>query len=252
MKERNQNMLQKFYCRISAAVLAGLLMTMTGCDNQKRPVPEYNESSKVIALTFDDGPNTNTTPEILDILEKYGVVASFFVIGNNVTEETAPIVKRAYDLGCEINNHSLTHSNMTGFDEAELLSEIQQTSDKEQKITGEPTHFFRPPYIAVDGDMFTTIELPFICGYGVNDYDNKVTADARYEGVMEAAADGAIILLHDMYGNDKTVEAVDRLIPDLLEQGYVFVTVSQLFDAKGIEPKSGIVYTFAEQTGMYR
>lgn len=224
---------------------------MTGCATEKRPVPEYDENSKVIALTFDDGPNTTTTVQILDILEKYDVVASFFVIGNNVTEETAPIVKRAYDMGCEINNHSLTHSNMVSFSEEELLSEINQTSDKVEEITGEPTHFFRPPYIAVDGDMFTTIDLPFICGYGVDDYSNKVSADQRYEGVMEAAEGGAIILLHDMYGNSMTVEAVDRLIPELLEEGYVFVTVSQLFDAKNIEPKEGIVYTFAEQTGMW-
>lgn len=237
--------------RFGAAAIAGVMLMMTGCATEKRPVPEYDENSKVIALTFDDGPNTTTTVQILDILEKYDVVASFFVIGNNVTEETAPIVKRAYDMGCEINNHSLTHSNMVSFSEEELLSEINQTSDKVEEITGEPTHFFRPPYIAVDGDMFTTIDLPFICGYGVDDYSNKVSADQRYEGVMEAAEGGAIILLHDMYGNSMTVEAVDRLIPELLEEGYVFVTVSQLFDAKNIEPKEGIVYTFAEQTGMW-
>lgn len=245
-------LLRKIHCTLSVFLLSAMTLVSTGCDSHSRPVPDYDENTKVIALTFDDGPNTNTTVEILDILEKYGVVASFFVIGNNVTEETAPIVKRAYDMGCEINNHSLTHSNMISFSEEELLSEISQTSDKVEEITGEPTHFFRPPYIAVDGDMFTTIDLPFICGYGVDDYSNKVSADQRYEGVMEAADDGAIILLHDMYGNSMTVEAVDRLIPDLLEQGYTFVTVSQLFDAKNVEPKSGIVYTFAEQTGMYQ
>lgn len=245
-------LLRKIYCILSALVLSALAVLAIGFENNSRPVPDYDENTKVIALTFDDGPNNNTTVQILDILEKNNVVASFFVIGNNVNEETAPIVKRAYDMGCEINNHSLTHSNMTSFSEEELLSEIKQTSDKVEEITGEPTHFFRPPYIAVDGDMFSAIALPFICGYGVNDYDNKVTADQRYEGVMDVAEDGAIILLHDMYGNTQTVEAVEKMIPELLEQGYTFVTVSQLFDAKRVEPKSGIVYTFAEQTGMYQ
>lgn len=62
---------------------------------------------KVIALTFDDGPNTTTTNEVLDILEEYDAVASFFLIGDNISEESAASVKRAYDMGCEIDNHSI-------------------------------------------------------------------------------------------------------------------------------------------------
>ena len=73
---------------------------------------EMSEEVKYIALTFDDGPNATTTNEVIDKLEKYGIVASFFLIGNNVNDESAKAVKRAYDLGCEIDNHSRTHSNM--------------------------------------------------------------------------------------------------------------------------------------------
>ena len=68
------------------------------------------EYGKVIALTFDDGPNVTCTPKVLDLLEKYGVKASFFLIGDNIDEQSAEVVKRAYTMGCEINNHSRSSS----------------------------------------------------------------------------------------------------------------------------------------------
>ena len=240
-------------CALFSALL--LAMPMTGCEkgekSVERPVPTYDANSKVIALTFDDGPNATTTNEILDILEENGVVASFFLIGNNITEETESTVKRAYDLGCEINNHSQTHSYMNQMEAEDIAAEIGDTNAKIEAITGETAHFFRPPYIAVNDTMWETIELPFIAGYGVNDYMDSVTADARYQGVMDQADDGVIILLHDAQGNSRTVEAVKRLVPDLLAEGYTFVTVSQLLDAKGIAPQSRIIYSYAAQTTMY-
>lgn len=243
--------------------LIGAVMLLTGCGGGQKSSsegdaivkiePVYDENTKVIALTFDDGPNTTTTVQMLDVLEKHGVVASFFLVGSNINEITAPIVKRAYDMGCEIANHSVSHSNMSSMTVEEMLTETQTVSDRVQEITGEPTRFFRPPYIAVSGTMFENINMPFICGYGVEDYLATVSADDRYNSVMEKAKDGAIILLHDSAGNFMTVEAVDRLIPALQAQGYVFVTVSQLFDAKGITPEAGdgILYSYAEQTTMY-
>ena len=106
---------------------------MTGCStaNQEssRPVPQFDANTKVVALTFDDGPS-NTTPMVLDKLEQYGVVASFFVCGNNVGEQTADTVKRAYDMGCEINNHSKSHQNMTKLTEKQIRKEITETSQR--------------------------------------------------------------------------------------------------------------------------
>ena len=82
---------------------------------------KIDPNKPVIALTFDDGPNTGTTCEVLDILEKYMVRASFFVVGNNITPETEGVIKRAYDLGCEINNHSKTHSVMPDLTSGEKI-----------------------------------------------------------------------------------------------------------------------------------
>lgn len=189
----------------------------------------------VIALTFDDGPNTTTTNEVLDLLEKYGVRASFFLVGNNINDDTAEVVKRAYDMGCEINNHSKTHSYMDKMAAEDIREEIAFVSDKVKEITGEPTAFFRPPYIAVNDIMYENIDMPFIAGVGCNDWEDSVDAELRVKRIKRQLRDGVIILLHDAQGNSQTVEALDTLIPFMLEEGYQFATVSELFEAKGVE-----------------
>ncbi|MBQ2823262.1 MAG: polysaccharide deacetylase family protein [Oscillospiraceae bacterium] len=206
---------------------------------------------KICALTFDDGPNTDTTPLVLDKLEKHGVTASFFLVGNNINDTTAEVVKRAYDMGCEIHNHSKTHSAMPDMDKNDIIAEIDFTNKKIEEITGTAPAFFRPPYIAVNNAMFECIDLPFISGYGANDWEATVLADERAEKIITQAKDGAIFLLHDMSGNIMTVEALDTIIPTLKDQGYEFVTMTELFRRKGIEPQDGIVYSYAEQTTMY-
>lgn len=205
-------------------------------EHEVKPIDyEIDPTKPVIALTFDDGPNTTTTNQVLDLLDKYQVRASFFLIGDNINDESAKVVKRAYDMGCEINNHSKTHSYMNKMTAEEIKAEVDFVSDKVKEITGEGTAFFRPPYIAVNDTMYDNIDMPFISGYGCNDWEDKVTVDRRLKTLRRHIADGIIILLHDVQGNDKTVEMLDTLIPELLEEGYQFVTVSELFEAKGVE-----------------
>lgn len=192
-------------------------------------------SKPLVALTFDDGPNTSTTVQVLDKLEEYGVTATFFLIGNNITASTEDVVKRTYDMGCEIANHSQTHSNMVELTAEEIQSEIAYVTAKVEEITSEPTRFFRPPYISVNDTMYENIDMPFICGVGCNDWEDDVTAEQRSEKTLQQVKDGTIILLHDFVGNNQTVEALDTIIPALLKEGYQFVTVSQLFEAKGVE-----------------
>lgn len=204
-----------------------------------------DKSKPVIALTFDDGPNMTTTVEMLDKLEKYDVVASFFVVGNHINDDTKDVIKRAYDMGCEINNHSRTHESMTALTAQEIKEEVEFTDDKVYEITGERTKFFRPPYIATNDVVYDCIDLPFISGYGSTDYEDSVSPQERSSRILEQITDGGIILLHDFEGNSKTVEAMDLLIPALIEQGYQFGTVSQLFEAKGVKPslENGVIYT---------
>ena len=198
-------------------------------------------------------PNTTTTNEVLDVLEKYGIKASFFLIGNNINDESAKAVKRAYDMGCEIGNHSRSHSYMDKLTAEEIDEEVTYVNEKVIEITGEAPTFFRPPYIAVNDTMFETIEMPFIAGYGANDWEDRVTADRRAMMVLRQAKNGAIILLHDAQGNSQTVEALDTIIPELQAQGYEFVTISEVFRECGAEPKAHDrrIYSYAEQTTMY-
>ena len=198
---------------------------------------------KIIALTFDDGPGITTTTQILDILQKYDVPASFFVIGNNINRQTAEVMRRAVSMGCEIQNHSRSHQDMTTMTAEEITAEIKFTSDKIAEVVGKAPEFFRPPYIAVNDLMRETVGLPFIQGVGAEDWLDSVTAKMRRDRILLQVKDGIVILLHDKEGNFRTVDAVEMLIPKLKSEGYRFVTVSGLFKEKGITPKVGAMYT---------
>lgn len=213
------------------------------------------EYDKVVALTFDDGPNTTTTQEVLEVLKKNGVVGSFFLVGNNINDETAKTVKYAYDLGCEIDNHSKSHGYMNQMSAEECAAEFKYVDDKVFEITGEHTKFFRPPYIAVCDEMWDCIDVPFISGVGCNDWDPNVDTARRVAYIEKKAQDGGldgcVILLHDAEGNSQTVAALEEIIPALKEMGYKFVTVSELFEEKGVTPAPLMLYTDVEQQGMW-
>lgn len=201
----------------------------------KRIDYELDPSKPTIAITFDDGPNATTTMEVLDILEKYQVRASFFLIGTNINDESAKSVKRAFDLGCDIENHSKTHSYMDKMTADEIKDEVAYVNDKVKEITGTTPKFFRPPYIAVNDTMYENIDMTFISGNGCNDWEDSVSADYRAKYLEKKAKDGVIFLLHDAEGNSQTVEALDKAIPILLEKGFQFATISELFELKGVE-----------------
>ena len=201
------------------------------------------EPVKYLALSFDDGPNLTTESKMLDVLAKHKVPATFFVIGQNINEESAANMKRALKQGCEIGNHSLTHPMMSMMDEEQVKAEIKATSGKIEKITGKRPKFFRPPYINVKPEMYDWIDLTFICGKGCEDWEASVGKEARRQGIIDNAEPGAIYLLHDFEGNEATVDALDEAIPVLKAQGYVFVTVGQLFKKLKCTPDGHTMYT---------
>ena len=197
---------------------------------------------KLVALTFDDGPSIGITDQVLDVLQENGVVASFFLIGQQITDETRYLVKRAHDMGCSIENHSKTHQSMPKQSSQEIVEEIQYTTDLIEEITGEKPEFFRPPFIDYDQKMYDLIDLGFICGYGCEDWLPSVTVQERIDRVLHDANPGFIILLHDMTDNTNTVEAIKTIIPELKKQGYEFVTVRDLFQKSGIKPQRNAIY----------
>ena len=202
----------------------------------------------IIALTFDDGPNTVITPQVLDILKENGAVGTFFLIAQNITPESAEVVRRAVAQGCDIENHSLTHGFMDKMTAEEIRAEVKACTEQIVAITGREPQFFRPPFIAVNQTMYDNIGYTFICGAGCEDWVPAVSAEERAERVLANAEDGQIVLLHDMQWNVNTVEALKTIVPELKKRGYRFVTCAQLFAEAGIKPVHGRLYSNVYQT----
>jgi peptidoglycan/xylan/chitin deacetylase (PgdA/CDA1 family) len=203
------------------------------------------QEEKLIALSFDDGPNETTTAEVLDLLQEHDIPASFFVIGQFINESTARQMTRAISLGCEVQNHSLTHTMMTQLSPEEVAEEVRKTDELIEKYTGTKPWLFRPPFIDHNESMHQTIGHTFICGVGCEDWIPERTAQQRYEILISTLKDGDIVLLHDLQGNDNTVEALKMLIPEMKKQGYTFVTVTELYKRKGVspDPHNGVIYS---------
>ena len=203
---------------------------------------------KYCALSFDDGPNTTTTMQVLDILEENGIAASFFLIGRNITEETIPVMKSAVSLGCDLENHSFNHPYMSKLGREEMLGELNSTSDLIENALGQRPEYFRPPYIDYNELMHEVLDLTFISGLSFQDWNPEVSVQQRIDGILRRVGDGDIILLHDFTGNDKTVETLKVIIPELKRRGFTFVTVPELFEkvrGKVPDKHNGKIYSNA-------
>ena len=145
-------------------------------------------------------------------------------------------------LGCDIENHSLTHPHMSQLSAEEQAHEATATTQIIERYAPTPK-YFRPPYI--DHNEVTHSQVPqiFIAGYSPKDWDSSVSAEERIEKLMQNSTDGMIYLLHDFAGNTATVEALKKVIPALNQKGFTFVTVDELFALKGAVPAKGVIYS---------
>ncbi len=240
--------------------LMAVAMLFTACatsaldDNtneQDTPLPEEDttvkEPQKLIALTFDDGPNTTTMVEVLDLLEEYDAVATFFLIGKYIDDESGEVMKRAYEMGCEMGNHTWSHGYTSKLSAEEIEDEITKTQRKVREVVGQSPDLFRPPYIDMSQTMYDVIDLPFTGGFSSKDWDASVSAEERVELFFEQCGEGKVAVLHCFVGNDNTVEALKTILPRLVEEGYTFVTVTELFKAydSDLEAHNGVLYSQA-------
>ena len=188
---------------------------------------QYQEKPK-IALTFDDGPHPVYTPRLLDGLEKRGVVATFFVTGENAAQYP-DIIKRMDKDGHLIGNHTYTHIQLTSANRDKFRSELVKTNETLKQITGKDVTFVRPPYGSWDKSFETELNMfPVLWNIDPLDWCSN-NADCVVRKVESNAEENSIILLHDCY--ETSVKAALRIIDDLTAQGYHFVTVDEiLFD----------------------
>ena len=237
--------------RLICLLLIICMIPFTGCSSQPTDTAAGTTTAvtteptvvpdKIIALTFDDGPNKQMMPKFLDLLAKYNVKATFFVIGKLVPNNKE-VVKRAYDEGHEIGNHSYSHIDLSTLSKDEVEAEVEKCQVEVELVTGERPAFFRPPFLKVSDTMNEVIDLPYASGYTIGDGTEGSIADDRYYKTVTQAHDGAIMLLHCSTHNDETLEALDRIIPELIAKGYEFVTVSELFARAAVTPELGIMY----------
>ena len=197
-----------------------------------------------LALTFDDGPDPDFTPKILDILKEKGVHASFFIIGQNAAAYPS-LVQRLVAEGHDVGNHTFTHPNLGELPNALVTLEINATERLFEALTGRSMKLFRAPYLGdaepTTADEIVPIKIAQGMGYlsvglhvDPNDWQ-RPTADQIVERVIAQVTDpdpdvrGHVILLHDSGGDrSATVEALPKLIDAMRARGYEFVPVSEL------------------------
>lgn len=218
-------------------------------ETQPEPTPEvYNPygvdpAKPMIALTFDDGPSKHTWA-IVDTLKTHNARATFFVLGNRVPSYQAAIDHVLANHN-EIGSHSMGHANLTKMaTEEELLAQIRPVDEALQKQHNYTPKLFRTPYGAKNDDVLATLksEGKPVIGWSVDPRDWDVKDKKKVvDHVLANVKDGDIILMHDIY--EPTAEAVAELVPALQERGYQLVTVSELFQLRGVTPLPGVYYS---------
>jgi len=208
------------------------------------PSPEPSPVStgsgiKYVALTFDDGPSQYTV-RVLNALAENGAVATFFVTGDRVKDYKA-ILQRIYDDGHEIGNHGYDHKDITKKTLAEAQKSVDDTADAIEAICGYRPTIMRPPYGAINKTRAEELGIPQILWtIDTRDWESR-NASSVIKEVKNNMHSNAVILMHDLY--ESTASAAETIIPWLKEQGYTFVTVSELLDIRRDEGKEvGIIY----------
>ena len=194
---------------------------------------EPSNKEKVIALTIDDGPWPKTTAEMLDILKRNNVKATFFWVGSAL-QENPEIAKRVVAEGHAIGNHTWHHWYRK-MDEATAKSEIEKTNELIYKTTGVKTSFFRPPggYLNNGLAAYAKSQKNSVVMWSVTsaDTDPRAKYQVFVKNVIRDAKPGSIVLMHDGGGNrERTVKALPAIVSGLKQQGYRFVTVPELLE----------------------
>ena len=196
-----------------------------------------SNNEKLIALTFDDGPDKDFTPQVLDILKQNDVKATFFVVGENVGWNPE-ILKREYEEGHEIGNHTFTHINVSKKGYEDIYKEINDTQQAVKKVIGKEPTLFRPPYRALSKNMCSIVKQKDMNVVLWSNLDPRDWSNPGVNYIVDTITskvdNGTIILLHD-YNNlrkkrSQTIQALEIKIPKLKAMGYNFVTVSELIE----------------------
>lgn len=203
-------------------------------------------ASRVLALTYDDGPNDPYTWRLLEVLERHGVPATFFLIGRFV-QQKPEIARAVVAAGHAIGNHTWDHPNLIFSSAADVRRQLQQTQDVIGDATGVEPKLFRPPF---GGRRPATLRIACAMGFkpvmwNVSCYDWKpISADEIARHAERQIRGGDVILLHDgeyhRVGVDRSrsIEASDRILTRYKAEGYEFVTVPEMMERQPLASKT--------------
>lgn len=197
-------------------------------ENANMPIYKVDTQENKIALSFDVAWGSDNIDKILAILEKHNIKSTFFLVGSWV-DDNKELVDKIYKSGHEIGNHSNTHANTKELSEKDIIEEIQLTSDKIEKITGDKPTLYRPPFGDVDNK---TLNICKSLGYQVIKWNvdsmdwKEIGPNHVIERVIKGSQPGSIVLFHSSISNVE--EYLDSIITNLVKDGYEIVKVSDL------------------------
>ena len=217
-------------------------------------IRELDPEAKMVALTYDDGPSfTSLDIRLTELLERYDAKATFFFVGNRLTAPYESEVAAVYEAGHEVASHTYSHLNLEAASAKEMWQEINKTNLRIAEITGYAPDYIRLPG-GTKGPYVEWLPMPII-KWDVDSVDYKNRGEENGETIIferlkgKNITDGSIILMHSIYG--ESYEASELLIPWLKEQGYEFVTLTELFYYKGVKPENGAEYSsFSDDGGI--
>lgn len=223
MKIKSDSVIRILYILTLIFTLTAL---KTNVENKAISVNQLSNSEiKKLALTFDDGPHPKYTEQLLDGLKKRGVKATFFVTGEHAKLHE-DIIKRMYNEGHLIGNHTYSHLQLNSQNMEQYKQELIKTNNVLKEITGEETAYVRPPYGIWDKKLESELNMiPVLWTSDSLDWctDNENTIVQR---VMKDVNENDIILMHDYY--ETSVNAALTLIDELMAKGYTFVTIEEI------------------------
>lgn len=212
------------------AVGAGAIVTSVGTQAEERLLPIYSvdRGDSKAAVTFDVAWENSNTDELIEILDEYGVKATFFVTGD-WCDRYPEDVKKFHDAGHEIQNHSDLHPHVEGMNVNDLINDTREASRKIKSITGAEPTLYRAPYGEYDNSLITTVEGMGmkVIQWDVDSLDWKEpSAEDITEKVVNNTKSGSILLFHNDLEN--TTQALPGLLEQLTEKGFEFIPVSEL------------------------
>ena len=196
-------------------------------------------AAKLVAITFDDGPNQTWTPQVVEALNQRGVKGTFFMVGSWVATKE-DLVRSMARQGHQIANHTWEHLDLTDLSPEEVRLQAEQSRARLEEVTGQQDFLVRTPFGVRTQTVLDNIDSPLILWSQDPAEGKQVSGEKMARSVIRRVKDGDIILLHD--STQENLDAACRIIDALQARGYEFVTVDELFRLRGVTPRKGGIY----------